>query len=55
MSLEPAVAAMAGVLVLGQSLTAVLAVAVVMVIAASIGTTVAQRTVSADKPPLPAG
>jgi inner membrane transporter RhtA len=55
MSLEPAVAAAAGVLVLGQSLSAILAVAVVMVVIASVGTTLAQRRVSVDKPPLPAG
>ncbi len=39
MSLEPAVAALAGVLVLGQALTAVLGVALVMVVGASVGTT----------------
>jgi inner membrane transporter RhtA len=39
MSLEPALATLAGILVLGQSLTALLAVAIVMVIAASVGTT----------------
>jgi inner membrane transporter RhtA len=54
MSLEPAVAAVAGVLVLGQSLSAILAVAVVMVIIASVGTTLTQR-LTVDKPPLPAG
>jgi inner membrane transporter RhtA len=43
MSLEPAVAALAGVIVLGQSLTGVLAVAVVMVVAASVGATLAGR------------
>ena len=41
MSLEPAFAALAGVLVLGQHLTAVLAVAIVMVVIASVGTTLA--------------
>jgi inner membrane transporter RhtA len=41
MSLEPAVAALAGVLVLGQQLTGVLAVALVMVVTASVGTTIA--------------
>jgi inner membrane transporter RhtA len=40
MSLEPAVAALAGVIVLGQHLTGVLLVAVLMVVAASVGTTV---------------
>ena len=39
MSVEPAVAALAGVVVLGQPLTAVLLVAVVMVVVASVGTT----------------
>jgi inner membrane transporter RhtA len=39
MSLEPAVAALAGVLVLGQGLTGVLLLALVMVIAASVGST----------------
>lgn len=40
MSLEPAFAALAGVLVLGQRLSGVLAVAILMVVAASVGTTV---------------
>ena len=43
MSLEPAVAALAGVIVLGQSLTAILALAVVMVVAASVGNTLTAR------------
>lgn len=43
MSLEPALATLAGVLVLGQSLTGLLALAIVMVIAASVGTTLAAR------------
>jgi inner membrane transporter RhtA len=43
MSLEPAVAALAGVLVLGQSLYLKTAVALVMVIAASAGTTLATK------------
>lgn len=43
MSLEPAVAAVAGVVVLGQSLTVVLVVALVMVVVASIGATVTGR------------
>jgi inner membrane transporter RhtA len=43
MSLEPAVAALAGVIVLGQSLTAVLTVAIVMVVVASVGATVTGR------------
>jgi inner membrane transporter RhtA len=43
MSLEPAVAALAGVLVLGQSLQPVTVVAIVMVVIASVGTTLASR------------
>ncbi|HKC29930.1 MAG TPA: EamA family transporter [Jatrophihabitans sp.] len=43
MSLEPAVAALAGVLVLGQSVTPVLAAALVMVVTASVGNTVLAR------------
>ena len=39
MSLEPAVAALAGVVVLGQGLTAALGVALVLVVAASVGAT----------------
>ena len=50
MSLEPAVAALAGVLVLGQSLTTVLAVALVMVIAASLGNTITARRLPAPQP-----
>jgi inner membrane transporter RhtA len=50
MSLEPAVAALAGVIVLGQPLTAVLAVAVVLVLVASVGTTLASRQVMAGVP-----
>jgi inner membrane transporter RhtA len=48
MSLEPAMAALAGALVLGQSLTALAVIAIAMVIAASIGTTYSTRQ------PLPA-
>lgn len=44
MSLEPAVAALAGVIVLGQHLSAVSALAIAMVVTASIGTTIADRT-----------
>jgi inner membrane transporter RhtA len=54
MSLEPAVAALAGVLVLGQHLTGVGAIAIAMVVAASIGTTFTAPTparVSADALP----
>ena len=43
MCLEPAVAALAGVVVLGQALTGVLAIALVMVVAASAGATIAGR------------
>lgn len=50
MSLEPAMAALAGVIVLGQSLSAVLAIALVMVVAASVGTTVTARRVE-PRPP----
>ena len=44
MSLEPAVAALAGVIVLGQALTAVVAIALVMVVTASVGTTLMARS-----------
>ncbi len=44
MSLEPAVAALAGVLVLGQALQPVTVLAILMVVAASAGTTLAART-----------
>jgi inner membrane transporter RhtA len=47
MSLEPAVAALAGVIVLGQSLTVILAVALVMVVAASVGNTLTARRLPA--------
>jgi inner membrane transporter RhtA len=43
MSLEPAVAALAGVVVLGESVSRVLVLAIAMVIAASVGTTLASR------------
>lgn len=43
MSLEPAFGTLAGVIVLGQSLTVVMVLAVVMVVLASIGTTVYSR------------
>jgi inner membrane transporter RhtA len=43
MSLEPAVAALAGVILLGQELHPVTVVAIVMVVLASVGTTVAAR------------
>ncbi len=50
MSLEPAMAALAGVIVLGQALTAVLAVALSMVVVASVGTTLTARRVE-PRPP----
>jgi inner membrane transporter RhtA len=50
MSLEPAMAALAGVLVLGQALTVVVAIALVMVVAASVGTTLTARRVE-PRPP----
>lgn len=43
MSLEPAVAALAGVVVLGQHLTTALVVALVLVVAASVGATLTGR------------
>lgn len=43
MSLEPAVATLAGVLVLGQTMTGVTLLALCMVVAASVGTTLADR------------
>jgi inner membrane transporter RhtA len=55
MSLEPAVAAIAGVLVLSQALGGVLLLAIAMVIVASVGTTVTSKpltpTPSGDVPP----
>jgi inner membrane transporter RhtA len=50
MSLEPAVAALAGVIVLGQSLSAVLAIAVLMVVGASVGNTVMARRLPRPAP-----
>jgi inner membrane transporter RhtA len=50
MSLEPAVAALAGVIVLGQALTTVLAVALVMVVIASVGNTIMARRLPAPAP-----
>jgi inner membrane transporter RhtA len=50
MSLEPAVAALAGVLVLGQRLTLVLAIALVLVVTASVGTTLTARRLGAPQP-----
>ena len=45
MSLEPAFAALAGVIVLSQHLTGILLIALVMVVTASVGTTVTGRAV----------
>jgi inner membrane transporter RhtA len=50
MSLEPAVAALAGVIVLGQPLTAVLVIALVMVVVASVGNTVMARRLPTPQP-----
>jgi inner membrane transporter RhtA len=50
MSLQPAMAALAGVIVLGQSLTAVLAVALVMVVLASAGNTLTARRLPPPQP-----
>jgi inner membrane transporter RhtA len=50
MSLEPAVAAFAGVIVLGQHLTAVLTIALVMVVAASVGNTLMARRLPRPAP-----
>ena len=55
MSLEPAVAALAGVIVLSQHLTGVLLVALVMVVTASVGTTIVGRPVRAFDPASVAG
>jgi len=50
MSLEPAMAALAGVIVLSQPITAVLAVALIMVVVASIGNTVMARRLPTPQP-----
>jgi inner membrane transporter RhtA len=50
MSLEPAAAALAGVIVLGQGLTAVLAIALVMVVVASAGNTIMARRLPTPAP-----
>lgn len=55
MSLEPAMGALAGVLILGQDLTALMTVAVLMVVAASVGCTVGERRRAALVPDLPDG
>jgi inner membrane transporter RhtA len=53
MSLEPAVAALAGVVVLGQQLNLVLVIALVLVVVASIGTTLTGRRASVEHPDVP--
>jgi inner membrane transporter RhtA len=53
MSLEPAVAAVAGVIVLGQRLTFVLVLALLLVVAASVGTTIFGRSVSGETSQVP--
>ncbi len=55
MSLEPAVAAVAGVIVLSQPVTGVLLIAVVLVVVASAGTTLAQRRPRLGKVSVAAG
>lgn len=50
MSLEPAAAALAGVVVLSQPVTAVLGVALVLVVAASVGTTLTSRRAVVPEP-----
>ncbi len=55
MSLEPAVAALAGVLVLAQPVTSVLLVALVMVVVASAGTTLVHRRSLPDRVDISAG
>ena len=50
MSLEPAVAALAGVIVLGQAVSAVLGVALVLVVTASVGTTLTSRRLPRPQP-----
>jgi inner membrane transporter RhtA len=50
MSLEPAVAALAGVIVLSQPLTAVLSIALTMVVVASVGNTVLARRLPRPQP-----
>ena len=55
MSLEPAVAALAGVLVLGQPLHMITVVAIAMVVVASVGTTLTTRPTDVHEPELAAG
>ena len=52
MSMEPAFAALAGVLVLGQHLRLATGIALIMVVMASLGTTVLSRTARSQPPPL---
>lgn len=53
MSLEPAVAALAGLIILGQHFTLILVAALALVVVASIGTTVTGRSVSGEAPDVP--
>ncbi|HEY2298953.1 MAG TPA: EamA family transporter [Jatrophihabitans sp.] len=55
MSMEPAVAALAGVIVLGQPLRPVTAAAIVMVVIASVGTTLTTRPADIPEPEMAAG
>ena len=55
MSLEPAVAALAGVIVLGQPLHVITVVAIAMVVVASVGTTLTTRPTDVHEPELAAG
>jgi len=55
MSIEPAVAALAGVLVLAQPITSVLLIALVMVVVASAGTTLVHRRSAPDRVDISAG
>ncbi|MEP7020648.1 MAG: EamA family transporter [Pseudonocardiales bacterium] len=55
MSLEPAMAALAGVIVLSQHLTGVLLVALVLVVTASVGTTITGRSRAFDPANLAGG
>jgi inner membrane transporter RhtA len=53
MSLEPAVAALAGVLLLGQPLRLVTTIAIVMVVIASVGTTLTSRSATEPAQEIP--
>jgi inner membrane transporter RhtA len=55
MSLEPAVAALAGIVVLGQPLQLVTVVAIAMVVTASVGTTLTSRPAEIPEPEMAAG